>query len=110
MKNNEKFDYMLPRYTDYGERYKMFAFMIEPNTTTSILERVGLELEKNDSDNYDVVNLDYMGAGEKKGIKFYDEVTKLEISSLDRINKEYVYIFGFLLLLLTIVSQKRRLK
>ena len=51
-----------------------------------------------------------MGPGEKKGIKFYDEVTKLEISSLDRINKEYVYIFGFLLLLLTIVSQKRRLK
>jgi len=98
------------RYTDYGERYKMFAFMIEPNTTTSVLDRIGLELEKNDSDNYDVVNLDYMGAGEKKGIQFYDEVTKLEISSLDRINKEYVYIFGFLLLLLTIVSQQRRLK
>ena len=98
------------RYTDYGERYKMFAFMIDPNTTTSVLDLIGLELEKNDNDNYDVVNLNYMGAGEKKGIQFYDEVTQMEISTLDRINKEYVYIFGFLLLLLTIVSQQRRLK
>jgi len=97
------------RYTDYGERYKMFAFMIDPKTTTSVLDLIGLELEKNDNDNFDVVNLNYMGSGEKKGIQFYDEVTKMEISTLDRINKEYVYIFGFLLLLLTIVSQKRRL-
>ena len=84
--------------------------MIDPNTTTSVLDLIGLELEKNDNENYDVVNLNYMGAGEKKGIQFYDEVTQLEISTLDRINKEYVYIFGFFLLLLTIVSQKRRLK
>ena len=98
------------RYTDYGERYKMFAFMIDPNTKTSVIDLIGLELEKNDNDNYDVVNLNYMGPGEKKGIQFYDEVTKMEISTLDRINKEYVYIFGFLLLLLTIASQHRRLK
>ena len=63
----------------------------------------------NDKNNYEVVNLSFMGPGENIGIQFYDEVTKLEISSLDRINKEYVYIFGFLLLLLTIISQKRRL-
>ena len=96
------------RHTDYGERYKMFAFMIEPNTKNSLVNLIGLELEKNDNNNYDVVNLDYMGAGEKKGIRFYDEVTRMEISSLDRINKEYIYIFGFLLLLLTIISQKRK--
>ena len=83
--------------------------MIYPNTTTSVLDLIGLELEKNDNDNYDVVNLSFMGPGEKKGIQFYDEVTKMEISSLDRINKEYVYIFGFILLLLTIYSQMRLL-
>ena len=71
------------------------------------MNNINIKIEKNDSDNYDVVNLEYMGAGEKKGIKFYDEITRLEISSLDRINKEYVYIFGFLLLLLTFASQKR---
>ena len=107
--NQRKIRLHVTRYTDYGERYKMFAFMIEPNTSTSVLDLIGLELEKNDNDNYDVVNLNYMGAGEKKGIQFYDEVTKIEISSLDRINKEYVYIFGFILLLITIYSQMRQL-
>ena len=87
----------------------MFAFLIHPNTKTSILDIVGLQLEKNDKDNYDVIDLTFMGAGEKKGIKFYDEVTHIEISSLDRPAKEFIYILGLLLLLLTILSQKRKL-
>ena len=97
------------RYTDYGERYKMFAFLIHPNSKTSIHDIVGLQLEKNDKDNYDVIDLTFMGAGEKKGIQFYDEVTDIEISSLDRPAKEFIYILGLLLLLLTILSQKRKL-
>ena len=98
------------RYTDYGERYKMFAFLVEPKTTTSVLQLTGIELEKNTSDNYDVVNLDFMGPGEQKGMDFYDEVTKLEISSLDRPAKEIVYIFGLLILGLVLFNQRRRLK
>ena len=50
-----------------------------------------------------------MGAGEKKGIEFYDEVTHMEISSIDRPKKEYIYIFGILLLSLVLYSQKRQL-
>ena len=50
-----------------------------------------------------------MGAGEEKGIRFYDEVNKIEISSLDRPPKEYVYIFGLLLLFLTLYSQRKRI-
>ena len=88
----------------------MFAFLIEPYSTNSVLDLTGLKLEKNDNDNYDVVNLTYMGAGEEKGIQFYDEVTEIEISSLERPAKEYVYLFGFLLLLLTLFSQKNKLK
>ena len=51
-----------------------------------------------------------MGEGEKIGIQFYDEVTKLEISSIDRPAKEYIYLFGLLLVMLTFFSQKRQLK
>ena len=50
-----------------------------------------------------------MGAAEKKGMQFYDEVTRMEISSLDRPKKEYIYIFGLLLLLLTLYLQRRQL-
>ena len=46
-----------------------------------------------------------MGLAETKGMQFYDEVTRMEISSLDRPKKEYVYIFGlFLLFLTTVIS------
>ena len=62
----------------------MFAFEIKPNMKTSITDLIGLELEKNNNNNYDVVNLTYMGEREKRGIQFYDEVTKLEISSVNR--------------------------
>ena len=88
----------------------MFAFEIEPNLKTSITDLIGLELEKNKNNNYDVVNMEYMGEGEKIGIQFYDEITKLEISSVDRPPKEYIYLFGILLLMLTLFSQKKRLK
>ena len=97
------------RYTDYGERYKMFVFPIEQNTKASVLEISGLELEKNDDDNFEVVNLVFMGPAEQKGMDFFDEVTQIEISSLDRPAKEYVYLVGLLVLLLTFYSQRRRM-
>ena len=97
------------RYTDYGERYKMFVFPIEPNTKASVLEISGLELEKNDNDNFEVVNLVFMGPAEQKGMDFFDEVTRIEISSLDRPAKEYVYLVGLLVLLLSFYSQRRRM-
>ena len=98
------------RYTDYGERYKMFAFAVKPNQSISVLDLTGINLEKNENGYYDVVNMEYMGEGEKIGIQFYDEITKLEISSVDRPPKEYIYLFGILLLMLTLFSQKKRLK
>ncbi|MBT3778182.1 MAG: TRAP transporter permease [Pelagibacteraceae bacterium] len=97
------------RYTDYGERYKMFAFLVEPKTSKSVLQLTGIELEKNSNNNFDVVNLEFMGPGEKKGMDFYDEVTKLEINSLDRPPKELVYIFGLIILGLVLFNQRRRL-
>ena len=100
----------ITRYTDYGERYKMFAFMIEPKSKTSVLELTGLELNKNENENFEVVNLTFMGSGEEKGIQFYDEITRIEISTLDRPKKEYTYLFGLLILMLTVFSQYKKLK
>ena len=108
-KEKRKIRLNITRYTDYGERYKMFAFEVKPNTRISVTDLIGIELEKNDDNNFDVVNLTYMGEGEKRGIQFYDEVTRLEINSLNRPNKEYIYIFGLLLLIITIYSQKKKL-
>jgi len=108
-KENRKLRLHVIRYTDYGERYKMFAFPIEPSST-SLAEITGLEIEQNSNNNFDVVNLSFMGPGEEIGIQFYDEITKIEVSSISRPAKEYVYIFGLLLLILTYASQKSRIK
>jgi len=108
-KEKRKLRLHVTRYTDYGERYKMFAFPIEPSST-SLAEITGLEIEKNSNNNFEVVNLSFMGPAEEIGMDFYDEITKIEVSSISRPPKEYIYIFGLLLLALTYVSQKRRIK
>ena len=69
-KEKRKIRLNITRYTDYGERYKMFAFEIEPNIRTSITDLIGLELEINKNNNYDVVNLTYMGEGKKEVYNF----------------------------------------
>ncbi len=98
------------RHTDYGERYKMFAFEIEPKANENILNITGLELQGNDKNNLEIVNLNYNSPAEKIGMYFYDEITRIEISSIDRPKKEYIYILGFLLLFSVILSQSYYLR
>ena len=50
-----------------------------------------------------------MGVGEKNGLDFYDEITRIEKSTDFQPPKEYIYILGLLILFITIVSQKSRL-
>ena len=104
---SRKVRFHVVRHTDYGDRYKMFAFQIQPNANKNIPDLVGIELEKNKNDNFDVVNLGFNSPAEKRGMDFYDEITRIEISSIDRPAKEYVYIFAFILLLLITYSQRR---
>jgi hypothetical protein len=49
-----------------------------------------------------------MGVAEQRGLFFFDEITSVLIGNLDRPNKEWVYLFGFMLLCLVIFNQKRR--
>tara|TARA_B100001113_G_scaffold324148_1_gene295590 strand:- start:207 stop:614 length:408 start_codon:yes stop_codon:yes gene_type:complete len=98
------------RYTNYGERYKLFAFKVEEDLITSIENFVGIETELNDLGNLDIINLDFMGVAEQRGLNFYDQITSVQIGNLDRPNKEWVYLFGFLLLCLVILNQQRRRK
>ena len=49
-----------------------------------------------------------MGVAEQRGLFFYDEITSVQIGNLDRPNKEWVYLFGFILLCFVILNQRRR--
>ena len=98
------------RYTNYGERYKLFAFEIDQVSSKSISEFIGVETEINADGFRDIVNLDYNGLAEIKGLDFYDEITKIEIDNLNRPKKEYVYLLAFGVLFIVLYSQRRRMK
>ena len=85
----------------------MFAFQIEPGANKNIPDLVGIELETNKNDNFDVVNLGFNSPAENRGMDFYDEITRIEISAVNRPPKEYVYIIAFILLLLITYSQHK---
>ncbi len=98
------------RPTDYGPRYKLFVFPIESDRIKSVLEITQIEVTKTETDTLEITNLTFMGEGEKRGLNFYDEITKLEISSDHQPAKEFIYILGLALLLLVILIQKRRIR
>ena len=108
--HNRKIRIHITRYTDYGERYKLYVFSVEKGSLVSLKDVTGLELESNNNGYSDVVNMEFMGLAEKKGIQFDDEVTKVSISSLNRPDKEYIYIIGLFLLIIVFYTQKKSIK
>ena len=97
----------ITRYTDYGERYKLFTFKIPKNKEITLENFLGLKVEKNKKKYLEVLNTSFMGIAEKRGIKFYDEITSIDISTSRRYPKELVYVLGLLLLGFVIISQKK---
>ena len=70
---------------------------------------MGLKLEP-EKDRFIVTDLDFMGPAEKAGISFFDYVTNVDIEQINRPAKELVYIPAFLLLILIIFGQVKRLR
>mgnify|MGYP001171857209 FL=1 len=106
LNEGEKIRVFVTRNTDYGPRYKLFVFPIEKNEKKSILEVLEIEVELNKFQNFEIINLKFMGVGEKNGLDFYDEITRIEKSTDFQPPKEYIYILGILILFITIVSQR----
>ena len=95
------------RSTDYGDRYKLFTFEIPKNTEKSLEDFIGIEVVKKSNGNYEITNTDFMGKAEKRGLKFYDKITKIDINSIERPVKEYIYVIGMFLLLIVFYTQKK---
>ena len=102
-----KLRFHITRHTDYGERYKLFAFEIPENKEIFVFDYIGVELSKNKLGHYEVLNTGFMSIAEKRGIKFYDEITKIDINTVERPPKEIIYIFGLFALGLILFTQKK---
>jgi C-terminal processing protease CtpA/Prc len=89
----------ITRPSAYGERYKLFEIKKGTFDSEFNLEKYGLNLAK--KDNRIVVDtLDWNGDAKKSGFEMDDIITELKTENLDRPNKDVVYIFSLILLII----------
>ena len=87
------------RWTEYGERYKLFVIPPESMAVgEGLSERLGVSVEPEEGRGHRVSNLQFNGPAELAGVTFGDNIDEIDIAEPDRPAKEWVYILGFLVL------------
>ena len=95
------------RYSEYGERYKLFVIKRNEFDKKFNLEEYGINLvEKNNQIIVD--NLKWNGFAKKNGFEIDDVLSELKIENLNRPDKSLVYPFAFITLLLFGYSNYKR--
>ena len=95
------------RYSEYGERYKLFVIKRNEFDKKFNLEDYGINLvEKNNQIIVD--NLKWNGFAKKNGLEIDDVLSELKIENLNRPDKSLVYPFAFITLLLFGYSNYKR--
>ena len=89
----------ITRPSPYGERYKLFEIKKRTFDEEFNLENYGLSLVKKDN-KIIVDTLDWKGEAKKSGLEMDDIITELKTENFDRPNKDVVYVFSFILLII----------
>ena len=89
----------ITRPSPYGERYKLFEIKKGTFDEEFNLEKYGLNLVKKEG-KIIVDTLDWKGEAKKSGFEMNDIITELKIENFDRPNKDVVYIFSLILLII----------
>ena len=86
------------RYTDYGERYKLFVIEKNSFDENFSLKDYGISLV--DQNGKTIIDtLDWKGEAKKNGLEMDDIITELKTENFDRPNKDVVYVFSLILLI-----------
>jgi len=89
----------ITRPSSYGERYKLFEIKKGTFDEEFNLEKYGLNLVKKEG-KIIVDTLDWKGEAIKSGFEMNDIITELKTENFDRPNKDLVYIFSLILLII----------
>jgi len=103
LKKNRDIHIKITRFSEYGERYKLFVINKNTFDQDFNLEKYGLSLIIEDNKAI-VDNLKWNGIAKKSGFEMDDLITELKVENLDRPSKKFVYpialsifaIFGYL--------------
>ena len=87
------------RFTEYGERYKLFVIDKGSFKNEYNLEQFGMNLE-DENGQVTVDKLNWKGQAKKSGIQTGDVISSFKIENPDRPNKSIVYPFALILLFL----------
>ncbi len=87
------------RFTEYGERYKLFVIEKDSFQTNFKLDEFGITLI-DENNQVTVDQLNWKGKAKKLGLQMGDVISNFKIENPDRPNKSLVYPFALLLLLL----------
>lgn len=101
--HNQKVRLHITRETDYGDRYKLFAFN-NIDSTNNEANPLGLTLT-NSGDRWLVSDLTFMGKAESAGIQFGDYVTSVDVEQTERPRKEWIFAPAFTILCLIALMQ-----
>ncbi len=96
LEKNRDVHIKVTRFSEYGERYKLFVINKNTFDQEFSLEKYGLNLIKKDNQVI-VDNLKWNGLAKKSGFELDDYITELKVENLDRPSKNYVYPIAFIL-------------
>jgi hypothetical protein len=96
---NKEVNIKVTRYSEYGERYKLFVINKNSFGKNYTLENYGMNLTK-DENGVVVDILQWNGLAKKHGFETGDIITEFKIENLNRPNKALVYPFSLGLLLI----------
>ncbi|MEJ2623997.1 MAG: TRAP transporter permease [Pseudolabrys sp.] len=97
----------ITRHTDYGDRFKLYALKTPKPKKGQLQGPFGMMLGQKDGQ-WIVRSAAFGGAADKAGIAFNDVVTAIDVERNGLPPKELVYLLGFALLGLVLLSQWRR--
>ena len=95
LEKNRDVHIKVTRFSEYGERYKLFVIKKNTYDQNYNLEKYGLSLLKQDNKIL-VDNLQWNGLAKKSGFEMDDSITELKIENLERPSKNYVYPLAFI--------------
>jgi TRAP transporter 4TM/12TM fusion protein len=104
---NREVHIKVTRFSEYGERYKLFVIEKNAFEESFNLEKYGLNVVKKEN-KVIVDNLKWNGLAKKSGFELDDLISEIKVENLDRPSKNIIYPLALFLLLVFGYMNKRR--
>ena len=105
---NKEVHIKVTRFSEYGERYKLFVIPKNSFEESFNLENYGLNIVEKEN-KIIVDNLKWNGLAKKSGFELDDLISEIKVENLNRPSKNFVYPIALLLFLIFGYLNKRRI-